>query len=460
MNILFVHNNFPAQFRHIAAALAADPENKVAAIGCPTAQPMRNVNLIKYEWGNMSVAATHPFARRFDVECRRAEQVLYALTSFLSSGFEPDVIMVHPGWGENLPLRGVFPKARVIVYCEYYYGLHGRDVRFDPEFPMMGADGDVMVQIKNAATLLALSDCDSGVSPTVWQRSTYPKEYLDRIEVIHEGVDTDIVKPNPNAVLELPTGRKFTRKDKILTYVTRNLEPLRGCHVFLRSLPKILRDCPDAEVVIVGGDGTSYGAHPPQGQTWKSIFLNEVKNKMDMSRVHFTGVLPYNEYLKVLQISTAHVYLTYPFVTSWSLVEALSAGCTVIGSDTAPVSELIEDGVNGFLFPFFDIDALSGKVVEVLKGGSRFDAIREKAREISVERYDMTRLCVPKLMSHLTGKPVEELLPQASMIEASMASALETEELKSAAKPKAPRKIAAKAAEPAAAKEPKRQSRK
>jgi len=454
MNILFVHNNFPAQFRHIAAALAADPENTVAAVGCPTSQPIRNVNLIKYEWGQTNVAATHPFARRFDMECRRAEQVLYALTSLLSSGFQPDVIVVHPGWGENLPLRGVFPKARIVVYCEYYYGLEGRDVRFDPEFPTMGADGDVMVQIKNASTLLALSDCDSGISPTAWQRSTYPREYLDRIEVIHEGVDTDIVKPNPKAVLELPSGRKFTRKDKVLTYVTRNLEPLRGCHIFLRSLPKILRECPDAEVVIVGGDGTSYGAHPPQGQTWKSIFLNEVKNKMDMSRVHFTGVLPYNEYLKVLQVSSAHVYLTYPFVTSWSLVEALSVGCVVIGSDTTPVRELI-DGTNGFLFPFFDIEALSDKVIEVLKHNSRFDEIREKAREMCIERYDMTRLCVPTMMSHLTGVPVEELMPQESL-----GSALEMEPA-AAAKPKATRsKIAAKAVEPVAEKAPKRQSRK
>jgi len=413
MNILFVHNNFPAQFRHIASALAAEPGINVAAIGSPTAQSLPGVRLIKYNMGEFSVAATHPFARRFDVECRRAEQVLYSLTSLLSAGFEPDVIMVHPGWGENLPLRGIFPNARIIVYCEFYYGLHGRDVRFDPEFPMMGTDGDVLVQIKNASTLLALSDCDQGIAPTEWQRSTYPKEYLDKIEVIHEGVDVDMVKPNPAAVFKLASGRSLTGNDEVLTYVTRNLEPLRGCHIFLRSLPRILKERPNAEVVIVGGDGSSYGANPPAGQTWKSIFFDEVKDKMDTSRIHFTGSLPYDEYLKVLQISSAHVYLTYPFVTSWSLVEAMAAGCIVIGSDTAPVREVI-DVSNGLLVPFFDVDLLSKRVIEVLAGSPRFKPIRLKARQSIVERYDMTRSCVPRLFSILTGRPQKIVLAAAA----------------------------------------------
>jgi glycosyltransferase involved in cell wall biosynthesis len=414
MNILFVHNNFPAQFKHIATALAADPDMKVAAIGCPTARAIPGVHLIKYNMGEFNVAATHPFARRFDIECRRAEQVLYSLTSLLSSGFEPDVIMVHPGWGENLPLRGIFPNARIVVYCEFYYGLEGRDVRFDPEFPMMGTDGDVMVQIKNASSLLALSDCDGAVSPTAWQRSTFPKEYLDKIDVIHEGVDVDIVKPNPTATFKLPSGRILTRKDEVVTYVTRNLEPLRGCHIFLRSLPQILKERPNAEVVIVGGDSTSYGAHPPPGKTWKSIFFDEIKDKIDVKRVHFVGTLPYEDYLSVLQISSAHVYLTYPFVTSWSLMEAMSAGCLVVGSDTSPVREVIDDGVNGFLTPFFDTKLLAERVIEVLKDAPRLKGIRLRARESIMERYDMTRRCVPKLMSKLTGRPLEMLaLPRA-----------------------------------------------
>jgi len=440
MNILFVHNNFPAQFRHIAAALVEKPDIKVAAIGCPTAQAVSGVQLIRYNMGEANVASTHPFARRFDMECRRAEQVLYSLTSLLSSGFEPDVIVVHPGWGENLPLRGVFPNARIIAYFEFYYGLEGRDVRFDPEFPMMGTDGDILVQIKNASSLLALSDCDHGFSPTAWQRSTFPKEYLNKIDVIHEGIDVDLVKPDPKAAFKLPSGRILTRKDEVVTYVTRNFEPLRGCHIFFRSLPRILKERPNAEIILVGGDAVSYGAHPPPGKTWKSIFFDEVKTRLDTNRVHFTGILPYAEYLKVLQISSAHIYLTYPFVTSWSLMEAMSAGCVVIGSDTSPVREVIEDGQNGYLVPFFDIDLLSERVIQVLRDRRHLEHVRINARRSMQEHYDMKRRCVPKLMSLLTGQPVE-------IVSASKSSSVEKPEKKvRAMKPEPVPPLAKKAA--------------
>lgn len=184
MNILFVHNNFPGQFRHIAQALADDPNVTVVGVGSASARPVPGVRLLKYGMNSVDVAATHPFARRFDLECHRAEQVLYVLTSLVSSGFAPDVIVAHPGWGETLPLRTIFPRARIVLYCEFFYGTEGRDVGFDPEFPQVGADGDVALHLKNAATLLALSECDVGLSPTLWQRSTYPEIYQPRIRVI------------------------------------------------------------------------------------------------------------------------------------------------------------------------------------------------------------------------------------------------------------------------------------
>src|SRR5580704_1978778 len=195
MNILFVHNNFPGQFRHVAAALARDPEVRVIGVGAPGSQPVPGARLLRYSLNRVDVSATHPFGRRFDLECHRAEQVLYVLTSLLSSGFVPDVIVAHPGWGETLPLRTIFPRARIILYCEFFYGTEGRDVGFDPEFPQTGADGDVALHLKNATTLLALAECDVGLSPTLWQRSTFPEIYQPRIKVIHEGVDTEALKP-------------------------------------------------------------------------------------------------------------------------------------------------------------------------------------------------------------------------------------------------------------------------
>jgi glycosyltransferase involved in cell wall biosynthesis len=400
MNFLFVHNNFPAQYRHIVRALARDPGAQVAAVGSATSRPMNGVDLRKYGLTDCDVSTTHPFARRFDLECRRAEQVLYALSSLSSSGFVPDVVMAHPGWGETLPLRTIFPKARILLYCEFFYGMDGRDVGFDPEFPKTGADGHVALHLKNAATLLGLLDCDAGVSPTFWQRSTYPQEFQGKIRVNHEGVDVDVAKPAPDATFRVLSGRELRRADEVVTFVARNLEPLRGYHVFMRALPRIMAARPRAEILVIGGEATSYGRAPPLGETWKSIFLAEVADRIDPTRIHFTGSLPYRDYLRALQISSAHVYLTYPFVLSWSLVEAMSVGCLVIGSDTAPVREVI-DGSNGLLVPFFDTEALAEAVVDALARPRRFHALRAQARRTALERYDVQRICLPAMLSFI-----------------------------------------------------------
>jgi glycosyltransferase involved in cell wall biosynthesis len=409
MNFLFVHNNFPAQYRHIVQALLRDPDAKIAAVGSLTSRAMKGVHLLKYRLDDGDVSATHPFARRFDLECRRAEQVLYSLSSLAASGFVPDVIMAHPGWGETLPLRTIFPNALILLYCEFAYGLDGRDVGFDREFSETGADGHVSLHLKNASTLLSLAESDFGVSPTNWQRSTFPEDFQHKIQVIHEGIDVDVIKPAPDATFRLASGREFRRSDEVVTFAARNLEPLRGYHMFMRALPRIMKARPQAEIVIIGGDGTSYGRHAPTGTTWKSLFLSEVAGKIDMKRIHMAGHLPYREYLTALQISSVHVYLTYPFVLSWSLLEALSAGCVVIGSDTAPVQEVI-DGDNGILVPFFDVEQLADRVVDVLVHPRRFQAMRTQARHTVLDRYDLERICLPMLMSFIRDSRNQRLL--------------------------------------------------
>lgn len=405
MNILFVHNNFPAQFRHTARALASDPSVRVAAIGAVGSQSMKGVQLVKYKFVESEGSEVHPFARRFDRECRRAEQVLYSLSALAASGFVPDVIVAHPGWGETLPVKTFFPLARLIVYCEFFYGTDGRDVGFDPEFPTTGIDGHVGLHLKNASTLLALSDSDRGLSPTNWQRSTFPAHFQENIEVIHEGVDVDLAKPaspGSEAVFQLPSGRELKRTDEVVTFVARNLEPMRGYHIFMRALPIIMAKQPRAQILVIGGDDTSYGARPPVGQTWKSIFLEEVARRIDPQRVHFVGRLPYRSFLNALQVSSAHVYLTYPFVLSWSVLEAMSVGCLVIGSDTAPVREVINDR-NGILVPFFDVQQLADQVIEVLRHPSRFDSMRAEARRFLVDNFDSTRLCTPRIVRLFKG---------------------------------------------------------
>jgi glycosyltransferase involved in cell wall biosynthesis len=398
--VLFVHNNFPAQFVHVAQALASEPDISLAAIGTQTARQQPGVRLIKYTVGDPDVSGTHPFARRFDLECRRAEEVLYAASSLSSSGFVPDIIMAHPGWGEALPLRSIFPKARLIAYCEFFYRVDGLDNGFDPEFPQVGIDGEVGLQLKNAATLLALINCDDALSPTQWQRSTFPAEFRSKIKVIHEGVDVTKARPSADAKFRLASGRVLTQEDHVVTFVTRNFEPVRGFHVFTRALPRILAGHPRAQILFIGGDGNPYGALPPPGQTWKTIFLNEIADKVDMSRVHFAGQVTHADYLSALQISSAHVYLTYPFVLSWSLLEAMSTGCLVIASATPPVEEVV-NARNGILVPFFDTDQLADRVIEALSHPRRFKPLRVRARATIVDQFDMKRVCLPKLLDLL-----------------------------------------------------------
>ena len=405
MNILFVHKNFPGQFRHVARALSLDPAVNVAAIGSTTAQAMPNVRLVKYPPLRANVAATHPYARPFDVECRRAEQVFAVASSLSETGFHPDVIVVHPGWGEGMPLRTLFPDARMIAYCEFFYAPHGRDVGFDPEFPTMGPRELVGLSAKNATHLIALADADAGISPTAWQRSTFPPAFQDKIAVLHEGVDVDVARPNPHAALRLASGRVLTRADEVVTFAARSLEPLRGLHIFMRAVPKILAERPRAEIVIIGDEARQpYGAPPPKGQSWKTRFLEEIRSDIDPARLHFTGTLAYHDFLSALQISSAHVYLTYPFVLSWSLIEAMSCGCALIASDTTPVREVVDRDI-GILVPFFDREALAGHVIDMLADPKRYALLRESAREVAVRDFDMRRRCVPAFLAMLGRKP-------------------------------------------------------
>jgi glycosyltransferase involved in cell wall biosynthesis len=404
MKILFVHNNFPAQFRNLVAALSRSGVAEIAAIGSETARGSMGVDLHRYQTPR-ALAHAHAFARRFDNEARRAEEVLYAAAKLAADGFKPDVILAHPGWGETLPLRTVFPAAKIVIYCEFYYRREGGDIGFDPEFPSMGLDGFVGLEARNAATLLALSSCDAAISPTHWQKSTYPALYHPLISVVHEGVDTHYFAPDPRASFLLPDGQRIAAGDEILTYSARSLEPIRGFHSFMRALPRVLKERPEARVVILGDNGVSYGQPPRRHPNWKEAMLAELGEGLDMSRVFFLGKLSYGDYRKILQISAAHVYLTYPFVLSWSLLEAMSAGCLVIGSDTPPVREMIDDA-NGVIAPMFERDALAARIVEALANPEAHRPLREAARETIVSRFDALTVCAPRqlaLLRDLTG---------------------------------------------------------
>lgn len=396
MNILFVHQNFPAQYVHIAPELAKRG-HKVFAMSIEKNKPLPGVNTVYYSPAARKDRPLHPLSGDFDTKMARAEGCASAAMAIKRNGFHPDIICAHPGWGEPLFLKDVWPGAKLLCFWEYYYRSTGGDVNFDPEFANPSVENAARIRVKNANHLLALEAADWGISPTRWQKRQFPQWAWPRISVIHDGIHTDTAKPDPSATFLIPgTDIKVKAGDEIITFVSRNLEPYRGYHIFMRSLPEILRERPKARVLIVGGDGVSYGGPPPAGTTWKQQFFDEVASDLDSSRVHFLGKLPYLDYLKVLQVSAAHVYLTYPFVLSWSLLEAMSAGCMVIGSRTPPVEEVIRHGENGLLTDFFDTGALSGTVCAALDQPGLFHPLREQARADIVAHYDLRRVCLPE----------------------------------------------------------------
>jgi glycosyltransferase involved in cell wall biosynthesis len=270
---------------------------------------------------------------------------------------------------------------------------------FDPEFqPVVTPDQFLRIRMKNLNNLIHLPLLDAGISPTAFQADTFPAPYRDRISVIHDGIDTPAVRANPEVRFDLGS-RVLTRADEVITFVNRNLEPYRGYHVFMRALPRLLRERPKAEVLIVGGDEVSYGAKPPGEKSWKQIFIDEVRGQIpdaDWARVHFLGRIPYDRFLRLLQVARVHVYLTYPFVLSWSLYEAMASEAAIVASDTAPVREAITDGQTGLLVDFFDREGIVDKVVTLLEDADLRAQLGRAARAHVVGGYDLMQHCLPE----------------------------------------------------------------
>jgi glycosyltransferase involved in cell wall biosynthesis len=330
---------------------------------------------------------THPYLRPIEAAVHRGQAVAQAAQELKRQGFHPDIICCHPGWGEAMYLRDVFPDARLLLYCEWYY------ITWTPEVTL---DEAARVRTLNLPQLLSLEAADWGVSPTEWQRGRYPSLLRDRISVVHEGINTDFATPDGPATYRLPDGRELTREDEVITFLSRNLEPYRGFDVFMRALSTVLKRRPHAQAVIVGGEDPGYGPLPPGGGTWKAHILQELGGKLDLSRVHFTGRVPYRVLPALFRLSSAHVYLTVPFVLSWSMLEAMSCGALIIGSATPPVQEVIQHGENGLLVNFHTPDELADTLVDALTAPKDYAPLCEAARRTVLQRYDLSTICLPQ----------------------------------------------------------------
>ncbi len=405
MRILFVHQNFPGQFKHLAPALVARG-HQVVALTAQTNAQATPIQTYRYPMPDPAPDPKHTrFGTTYTAMTDRAHRVARAAIQLRDKlGFSPDVIFGHSGWGETLFLREVWPDVRLQVYAEFFYATRGLDVGFDPEFSRKDPAMGFSVTARQAHQALAMVQADAALSPTEWQADTFPACFREKITITHDGIDTDALKPDPSAKVTLPNGQILRAGDEVLTYVARNLEPYRGTHILLRALPDLLAARPSAQVIILGGDGVSYGAPPPQG-TWREVFLRELDGRLDLSRVHFLGRLPYAAYQKVLQVSRVHAYLTIPFVLSWSMLEAMAMEACVIASRTGPVEEVIRDGVNGRLVDFFDIDGWVAALSDALANPAAQEPLRKAARKTIIEDYDLSRICLPRLVQFVEQRP-------------------------------------------------------
>jgi glycosyltransferase involved in cell wall biosynthesis len=390
MKILFLHPNFPAQFRHLATVLGKEPQNTVVYATNRPEGSIPGVNKVVYEKSRTARAETHHYVRPLENAVLEAQGVYRVAQKLKDQGFYPDVVYGHSGWGPTLFMKDIFPRATLLCYFEWYYNAYGSDANFDPKDPI-NADDEARIRTKNAPILLDLASCDRGLSPTAWQRSQFPPEFQSKIKVHHDGIDTSYFQPMPGAKLNLPRiNLDLSSATEIVTYVARGMEPYRGFPQFIEAIYLLQQKKPQCHVVIVGKDRVAYGKTLPDGKTYKDEMLKQFP--LDLSRVHFTDLLPYDEYLQVLQASSVHIYLTRPFVLSWSMLEALSTGCLIVASNTAPVTEVIEDDVNGLLVDFFSPEQVCDRVIEALEQPEKMAKIRTKARETILAKYDLVQL--------------------------------------------------------------------
>ena len=432
MNVLFIHQNFPGQYWHLAQYLSSKG-HKVMGLGCaPNIKArgvMPGITTVGYPSPDGAGDQTHHYLQSVEAGVRRGQAVARCLLDMKTKGYRPDVISVHPGWGEALFLRDVFPNVPILMFCEFYFRAEQADQGFDPEFAQT-PDWSISVRMRNTTQIMSLLTSSARISPSRWQASRYPDFVRERMHIIPDGVHTEYMSPDPGETLlvqplrkkgesrvveqgpeplnpdellqtprsledEEPDGNPIvlSRKNKVVVFISRNLEPYRGYHIFLRTLPAIQEKHPDAHILIIGNNEVSYSTLPAEGQSYKEKYLDEVRSQVDLSRIHFLGHVSYADLRSILRVASAHVYLTYPFVLSWSALESMACGGLIIGSDTEPVREVISNGNNGLLVNFFDTQALADTVDAVLQAPERFDSMRSNARSF-VEQHFRLEPCL------------------------------------------------------------------
>ena len=407
MRYLFIHQNFPGQYLHLLRHLTATPDNEIVFMSEANPNAIAGVRRVLYQTPKPNQEQVHQVARDFDLAARRAEVVAGMAGNLRRLGFVPDIIIGHHGWGEMLDIRDVFPDSPVLGYFEFYYAPDGQDVDYDPEFPIT-RDRFPRIRAMNVVNHLALTMNQHGQTPTEWQLTRYPDWAQPQIRLIREGARLEVCRPNPAVRQEVFSIGDFhvTPEEKLVTYVVRNLEPYRGFHTMMRALPQLLAARPDVKVVMVGGDDVSYGARLPD-TTWREHMQKEMAGRFDDTRVLMPGQIAYDTYVRLLQRSDTHVYLTYPFVASWSLREAMACGCAIVASDVESVAEFITHGRTGLLVPGLEPKTLARTVLELLEDAALNRRLRAAARRYAERHLDMNDYLarMRQTIAEITARP-------------------------------------------------------
>ncbi|MDE4306123.1 glycosyltransferase family 4 protein [Phaeobacter gallaeciensis] len=410
MKLLFVHQNMPGQYRELITWLAARPEgHEIYFLTQRSDVKLPGVTTVTYKAHHQPAKDAYGLSKDWEAAAGTGIGAALAARQLKDvRGWSPDIIIGHTGWGELTFLKEVWPDVPMIGFFEYFYRTSGGLVGFDPENPPNDQAG-FFAQARNTVPYTNIHTVDLGHTPTYWQRDRFPESFHDRMYVCHDGIRTDRLQPDPEASISLGRlDRPLTRDDEVITYVARNMERARGFHIMMRALPKILKERPNARVLMIGGNETSYGIESKHPGGLRGEMEEELQGQVDWSRVHFLGRIPYDALCDIIRISRCHIYLTMPFVLSWSLLESMAMQATVVAADVAPVREAVTHGTTGMLVDFFDPDALAAQVVDVVANPESYAHLGPNARAHVVETYDFLTRCLPEHIAQINALVPEE----------------------------------------------------
>jgi glycosyltransferase involved in cell wall biosynthesis len=364
VRLLLIHQNFPGQFRQLAPHLEG-LGHELVAIGSHQRPVALQGRLLRYE-EPAKLEGVPLGSQVWHEGLERAARVARLVEGLDREGWRPQLILGHSGWGETLGLSQVWSDVPQILWPELWVRPEHGGYGVDPLKPAPGLESRLEQLGRNALTRSALADASCWVLPTQHQAQSLPAAFRDhRLHVIHEGIDTHLAKPNPAVRFEV---RNITidRTVPTITFVNRNLERLRGFDLFMRALPLIQRQHPEVRVLIVGDNEPGYGGGGGHAQPLRERMLQELQGQLDLERIHFLGRVPHPVLIALLQASWVHVYLSYPFILGWSLLEAMACGCCIVGSQGMPVAEAITHNVEGCLVPLEQPVVLAEQVLQLL----------------------------------------------------------------------------------------------